>query len=58
MHDDNCHWYVVPVKHVDTFYAIVENYEDITEEGDKLLDKWRVDGPYDVEFMWPLEGCK
>lgn len=52
--DNDCHWYVVPVVYLDTFKALLEcEWDEITKEGYEALDKWRVNAPHDVNFMWP-----
>jgi hypothetical protein len=51
--DDESNWYVVPVVYLDTFNAMMDcDYDEITKEGYSQLDKWRVDGPHAVSFMW------
>ena len=56
MQDNDCHWYVVPVADKELFEDMMEcEWDEITEAGFKLLEKWGVDSPASVEFMWPIE---
>lgn len=54
MQDDGGHWYVIPVVYKDTFNEMMRRgWTEITDDGYKLLEEWRVDGPHSVQFMWP-----
>ena len=56
MQDNDGHWYAVPVVYKDTFNTMMEcEWDEITDEGYVQLEKWRVDGPHAVSFMYDPE---
>lgn len=59
MQDNDAHWYCVPVEYKDTFNEMMRiEWDEITKEGWKALDEWRVDGPHSVQFLLPEPPTK
>lgn len=54
--DDDGHWYCVPVNDIKVFNDILElDWDELSSVDWDCLSRWRVDGPHQINFRYPVE---